>query len=193
MSPKLIFAAISTAFTIYGAVGKIKAAKAQSQMKSAQLELQMEEARLQGAVKKNAAAVRLQRTYATQVALAGHSGAQMGGSFNAIARADYNAFQQDYRLIGTYVSSARTNLRIGQLAAKSQYKSVKTAAYGEIGQAVMGFGKTAYDAGWDPFGSTAIRSPAGVHGTAASITGSTQHYSATAGGYAGAGGTLRYK
>ena len=32
MSPKLIFAAISTAFTIYGAVGKIKAAKAQSQM-----------------------------------------------------------------------------------------------------------------------------------------------------------------
>lgn len=160
MSPKLIFAAISAAATVYGAVSQIKAAKAQAQIKTAQLELQMEGARLKAASQKRQIAINFERTYSTQIALGGASGAQMGGSWNAIARTDYNNFQQDYRLIGLYSSAQTSQFGLGIESAKQEYKAAKRSAYGDIVQAGSSFGSTAYSYYNPTPTTTGIRPPA---------------------------------
>ena len=187
MAAKLVFAAISAAASVYGAVGQIQAAKAAAKIKTAQLELQMEGARLKAASDKRNLAINFERTYSTQIALAGASGAQMGGSWNAITRTDYNNFQQDYRLIGLYSSAQVSQFGLGIASAKQEEKAVRRSAYGQIVEAGASFGSAAYSY-YNPAPPTTkgIRPPASYQGVTAG-----SGYTQSSGGYAGAGATGR--
>ena len=146
-SPKLIFAAISAAASVAGAVMKIRAAKEQAALQKGVIELQMEQARTQAGYETAARFDRHRRIVASQINYGGASGSQFG-SRKAGLRAAANLYERDRQIIQTNYAFRSTQLSYQRLGVNLMKKNTIRSATIEGISSVASLGHTAYTGGY---------------------------------------------
>ncbi|MBH48850.1 MAG: hypothetical protein CME71_11845 [Halobacteriovorax sp.] len=147
MSPKIIFAAISAAASVAGAVMKVQAAKQQASLQTAQLELQSTQVGYQQAVDTAARFDRHRRIIATQAAYGGASGGQFGGHTKSMARSANKIYERDKRVIAANAAFSQANIGYQRIGVNLMKKSATQSAYMGAISSIGKLGYTAYQGG----------------------------------------------
>jgi len=155
---KLVFAAISAAAGVVGAVAKIKAAKQQAKIQLAQIEYEMEAERL--ARERNIQAVMEQHQFAAaaHIAYGGAAGAGFGGSFFAKSAANLSRRNRDIQTLKVNSSIRATRFGSQKVGVNLGLRSAKTEGYVSIGKNLAKLGY----AGYEQWGTTSTAASLGT-------------------------------